>query len=387
MKLAGAQVGTISYSTGVMAFTDACPVYGTASKVVSFTPAALPLRVEDTAAQVVTVENRGFVWVLTLAPIPSPGSLRVSYRVNNAWYTIIDGGGGALAGADSSYGTGTVDFTTGTVVLQTGELPDVGSDILYAWSTAVNYTARANETVAAPIKRFVTANPHVLPGTVEVSWVDGATTYTLTDAAGDGKLTGTGGKGAIQYATGKGWVQSALVPAMGTDFNVAYEYGDPVDLVTEDFSGVALNADGLIEFTLDELPKPGTLTINVAEEALDYVSASGEISEAVAPAVPIVPGVAMGVMLVFNSCDGHGYYGNAFSKTTFSSEEDALAAKIAVENANPVSFTVPGDFTVAGTIFYCEWLWTFNDPGVGPPIVRSQTTDTWCVGQVRTYRK
>jgi hypothetical protein len=286
VTLAGAEVGTVSYSNGVVIWNDACPAYGTTSKAVSFTPAAVPLRVEDTAAQGVNVENRGFVWILTLAPIPAPGSLRISYRVNNEWYSITDQGTGTLAGADSSYGTGTIDYTTGTAVLQTAELPDVGSDILYAWSTAVNYTARGGEPVSPVIVRGTTANPNALPGSVSVSW----STYTLTDTAGDGILTGTGGSGEIRYATGEWWVQPTLIPAMGTEFDIDYDAGDPADLVEETFTAPALDANGHLTLTLADPPKAGTLRLAVAVETAEYYGETGETREDVeVPPTPPTP--------------------------------------------------------------------------------------------------
>ena len=95
---APADIGTIDYSNGVCIWTSACPAYGAATKTVTYKPAAVPMRVADTASQAVLLENRGFVWVITLAPIPSPGSLRVAYRVNNAWYVLMDQGDGTLAG-------------------------------------------------------------------------------------------------------------------------------------------------------------------------------------------------------------------------------------------------------------------------------------------------
>lgn len=366
LMLAGAQVGTIRYSQGVCVFNDACPSYGTTSKAVNFIPAALPLRVEDTAAQAVTVENRGFVWVLTVAPIPAPGSLRVSYRVNNAWYTIIDGGGGLLSGADSSYGSGTVDFTTGTVVLQTGELPDVGSEILYAWSTAVNYITRGGDGVAAPVLRFKIANPSVLPGSVTAEWVQGTTTYTITDVDPPVEgtienLHGTGGKGFINYATGEGWIQPATVPAMGTEFSLDYEFGDPAGLVTETIASPALSATGMLEFTLDALPKAGTLKLSVPVTAVDFIGEEGqdtEIEETIEPPPPPDKKGYFGVRLRLNATiGGRRYYGDASSTTTFDTHDLATEAKIAVQNAGPISLTLPGSFTVAGCAFAAPSLY------------------------------
>jgi hypothetical protein len=260
VRLAGADVGSVDYGNGVVRWNSACPNYGTANKVVTFRPAARPLQVADTAAQVVTAENRGFVWVLTLAPIPAPGTLRISYRVNNQWYVIQDQGGGLLRGVDSSYGSGSLNFGTGTAQFTAGALPDVGSEIIYAWGTPAVYTARGGDTVEAPVARGQTEHPGVAPGTVAVSWTVGATTYTVDDdPAGDGLLTGTGGVGAIRYATGEWWVRPDVLPAGGTEFTIEYDWGTPS---VQTFTAPVRNGSGHLALTLaDPNLRPGSVEV------------------------------------------------------------------------------------------------------------------------------
>lgn len=221
MKLAGASVGDVDYGNGLVRWNSSVPDYGAASKTVTFTPAAHPTRIADTAAQLVTTENRGYVWTITLTPIPAPGTLRLSYKVNNVWYVLTDRGGGVLSGYDSSYGSGQLNFSTGTVVVTTGGIPDVGSLLIWAWATPVGYTARGGTAVDAPVVRGQTAHPGLRPAYTTVSWLDGS----LSDGAGDGNLTGTGGVGFIDYVTGIWWVRPATVPASGVEFTIDYQYG------------------------------------------------------------------------------------------------------------------------------------------------------------------
>lgn len=270
--LAGAVVGTMNYGQGVATFTDTCPAYGSASKTVTYRPAARPTRIADTVAQPVTAENRGYVWVLTLAPIPAPGSLSIAYRANGSWYSVYDLGSGTLTGADSAYGSASLDFGTGTVVLTTGALPDVDSEIIYAWGTPVSYTARGGSAVDAPVVRGQTAHPAVAPGTVSVSWTVGATTYTLDDdPAEDGNLTGTGGVGYIRYATGEWWVRPTTLPALGTEFSISYDWGTAVE---ETFSSPIRDGEGEINLTLaagNLLPGSVEVEFNLLIEAYDPV--------------------------------------------------------------------------------------------------------------------
>ena len=57
----------------------------------------------------------------------------MSYRAQGKWYDLRDNGAGVLKGASPEYDVGTVSYTTGTVAVTLGALPDVGSEIVYAW--------------------------------------------------------------------------------------------------------------------------------------------------------------------------------------------------------------------------------------------------------------
>lgn len=249
ITLGGTVVGSVDYGNGIARFTSSCPSYGTASKVVSFGPAVRDLRVADTASIVVTLENRGYVYILTLAPIPAPGSLRVSYQVNGNWYVLYEQGDGLLSGVDSSYGSGNFNATTGTVTITTGELPDVDSLILFAWTTPVNYTPRG--AAGAIPARFsgTLAHPGIVPGSVTASW----STITLAEpGTPDGTLTGTGGTGTIDYATGDWTVTPDALPAMGTEITIAYDYTIAANVKTETFTQPAREPDSSIILTLNE---------------------------------------------------------------------------------------------------------------------------------------
>lgn len=250
MRLAGVDVGRIDYGNGVATFNASCPALGTNAKTVVFRPACKPLRVADTEILAITVENRGLVYVITLAPIPAPGTLRVSYMVNGGWYVLSDNGAGVLSGADSSYGSGTLNYSTGTVVLTCGELPDVDSAILFSWATPIAYFDRSGTTGKKLRVSGTVANPGVVPGTVTVT----APGVSLTDS--NGVLSGTGGAGQIDYITGEWWVEPETVPAMGTEFEIGYQYGELVD---EEIAYQAPDESGAIPFALANPPVPGTI--------------------------------------------------------------------------------------------------------------------------------
>ncbi|MGY3855804.1 curculin (mannose-binding) lectin protein, partial [Aeromonas aquatilis] len=111
---------------------------------VSFRPAVMPSRIADTAQIQIAANNRGYAYTATLLPTPCPGSLTVSYLAQGKWYDLKDNGRGELFGQDKSYGSGLLNFITGSVVLTLGALPDVNSSIMFSWGTKVSYLNRAS---------------------------------------------------------------------------------------------------------------------------------------------------------------------------------------------------------------------------------------------------
>lgn len=81
----------------------------------------------------ITVANRGYTYTAQLLA-PAKGSVKAEFLVQGAWYTLNDDGNGKLVGTSATYGTGTIDYTTGSVTVQCGELPDIGSALIISYS-------------------------------------------------------------------------------------------------------------------------------------------------------------------------------------------------------------------------------------------------------------
>lgn len=141
-------VGSIDYGRGQLEFNAQCPNYGTQSKTVSFWPAARPARIADTARIEVKANNRGYAYTITLHPTPAPGTTTVSFMAQGKWYDLKDNGRGELLGIDRSYGSGTINLATGSVMLTLGALPDVDTSIMFSWATPVNYTNRSGQAIS-----------------------------------------------------------------------------------------------------------------------------------------------------------------------------------------------------------------------------------------------
>lgn len=142
LKAGGNVIGTVDYANGLVRFGANSPTYS-GSKTVSFTPGSLISQTADSAAIYVAEESRLLSYVKTLAPKPAPGTLVVSYLSLGGWYDLRDAGNGILAGVSENYGNGSIDYSTGTVSLTLGALPDIGSAIIFSWGSSGNIAPRA----------------------------------------------------------------------------------------------------------------------------------------------------------------------------------------------------------------------------------------------------
>lgn len=220
--VAGTQVGTIDYQTGHIVWTSAAGT-GTTTINLTFTPAAAPIQPFESYALPVTANNQGTNWTGVLVPIPAPGALSISFMAQGKFYILKDNGTGRLVGGNESIGTGSINYQTGSWLLTTGALPDVGTPILLQWGSPITTFARANSVVAPAAIAFSLA-PGVTSG-VTVTWqLEGvaktATSNTLGKFVGDAT-------GSINYATGDGKLIPNKLPQKGTVFNFNFDHGNP----------------------------------------------------------------------------------------------------------------------------------------------------------------
>jgi len=261
-------VGTVNYGRGEITLASSAPSY-TGSKTISFRPAAAPIRVADTAGVRVDIENRAYNYVLSIVPSPAPGTLQVSYRAQGKWYDLRDNGAGALKGTHPEHGVGTVSYATGTVAVTLGALPDVGSEIIYAWGSKANYFNRASSTVAPPSVTLQLTNPGVTPASVSINWHDGTARAASDDGKGaiEGDATGT-----INYQTGLIQITPSALPAGGQTYSVAYTWGPPNE---EEFHAPLRDNIGnvAVEVDFDGLI-PGTVELewNLLVDMYEYIS-------------------------------------------------------------------------------------------------------------------
>lgn len=224
LVVAGSVIGAIDYGRGQLDFNAQCPNYGTASKAISFWPAARPARIADTARIEVKANNRGYAYTITLLPTPAPGTTTVSFMAQGKWYDLKDNGRGELLGADRAYGTGIINLATGSVMLTLGALPDVDTSIMFSWATPVNYTNRSGQAISISKSAWQLPHSGVTPKSLVLTWGSGK---SANDGVGDGKIRGDI-TGTINYAEGIIDLEHITLPALGQEYSAQYQYGEPV---------------------------------------------------------------------------------------------------------------------------------------------------------------
>ena len=237
----------------------------------------------------VTPENRALNWQRFLIPAPSRGSVSVSFMSQGNWFVLSDDGNGNISGTDPAFGVGTIQYTTGTVSVTLGALPDVGSYVLYAWGTGSHYQ---QDTTASPIDpdyRVLTEEAEfVLP--FPSGW--GVQLHTVAISVGGAALTpgdyvGTGYRRLFAGTGVSGWAQSwspagsgeahllwdNLPPAGSTPVVVSFDRravrstSTQVETTTAKAEPLSMAMGGPIPGglaltgTLSEIPDPGSLII------------------------------------------------------------------------------------------------------------------------------
>lgn len=217
----GTQVGTIDYQRGLIQWTASAGT-GSTTLAITFTPAAAPSQYFQSYSIPVTQNNQSTNWTGVLVPIPAPGSLSISYMAQGKFYELKDDGSGQLKGSSTSFGSGRINYETGSWTLTAGALPDVASPILLLWGTPIVTFTRSDLPVNKAKFSFQLEKEGIAPG-VTVDWLlEGVAKKAVSNA--QGKFTGDA-TGLINYTTGIGEIIPVKLPQKNTSFVVTYNFG------------------------------------------------------------------------------------------------------------------------------------------------------------------
>jgi hypothetical protein len=210
-------------------------------------------KVAHTAITEVSAVTRQYNYVRSLYPLPGEQTLEVSYRSRGKWYTIYDQDGtGGLIGD----GSGSINYTTGSVVVTLKDLPDVDTAILWGWGSRSHYEVRTLADIE-PYRWEGTASlGAVKPTSFALTWeYPTGTVRTATDN-GAGAITGDG-SGEINYSTGKFWCKPNTIPQAGSTPQIAYQYWEAA---VETFS-VVPDGNGVVTITAAQQIAPRSLDV------------------------------------------------------------------------------------------------------------------------------
>ncbi len=239
----GTQVGTVNYQKGLLQWTSAATT-GATTLNITFKPAAAPNQYYQSYAVPVTQNNQSTNWTGVLVPTPAPGSLSISYMSQGKFYELKDDGSGQLKGSSASFGSGRINYETGSWLLTTGALPDVDTPILLLWGTPIVTFIRSNLGVEKAAFKFDLSQLSIAPG-VTVTWLlEGEPKTAISNA--QGKFTGDA-TGDINYALGTGKIIPNKLPQKNTQFTVTYSYGTAL---TQTKSAVAPDVSQKLSFII-----------------------------------------------------------------------------------------------------------------------------------------
>lgn len=173
-------VGLVDYAAGTITMAADAPSYGTAATVLSYKPGTSAPAGVHSASFLITLANVGLAFTNVFEPPPAPGTFMLEYLAQGRWYTLTDNGNGKLAGADSTYGTGNLNYSTGSMSVTLGAIPDVGSILLASWGNVGSATQVPIGNLPTKLSTSLTLPAPASPAGMTLEWSRGATNYTAT---------------------------------------------------------------------------------------------------------------------------------------------------------------------------------------------------------------
>lgn len=247
-------VGTVDYINRTITMAGGAPNYGTASNTISYRPATVTGATAHSQGVEVTTASQSTAYVFAFEPPPAPATLTVSYMAQGRWYDLTEDGTGKISGASSAYGTGTLNFLTGSMALSLGAPPDVGSIIVMTWGEADS----ASPATGLPTRAWanIPLDEAPEPGSLVFEWTTGAGVQTATVAA-NGAVTGPAQVGPAERLEGGGY-QVPFSP------NVLPSTGPVTVSYTLEPENATFTNDGGGQYTLTGAPLvPGSVRFQI----------------------------------------------------------------------------------------------------------------------------
>ena len=253
-------VGSILYETGIISWVS-LPTNSSFSGTVEYVPGCVSAKLGFTGGIYVSSNNRGFVYTFNCSPVPVPGSLKIEYMVNGKWYSMWDRGNGLIRGSSVTIGTAVVNFTTGSIAISLGEMPDIDSYILISWADKSDFLDLSGVTKPF-FYDFYLEDKGIIPLSFTMSWTQNSVLYTLTDNEdGEILLNGTTTVGTINRGEGRVILTNLPVtPTSDQVFDIDYDH---TNIVEREFINPTRTATNRISLDLNNSANivPGSLVV------------------------------------------------------------------------------------------------------------------------------
>lgn len=260
-------VGVLDHKARTITMSAGSPSYGTASNTITYKPAALSGAAVESDYWTITTANQGLGWVYAFEPPPAPGTFSLSYMAQGRWYELTDDGSGKVSGADSSYGSGTLNYTSGSLAVTLGALPDVGSALIFQWGRADAAVSAPTTDLPTRLHTLIPLSGMPKPGTLVLDWSRAGTNYTATVAA-DGTVTGPALVGPV-LETSPDVFSCSFAPAVLPESGITVSYND---LATD----TAFTSLGSGQYQLTNAPiQPGSLRGSLPLNTAGYALSTG----------------------------------------------------------------------------------------------------------------
>lgn len=265
----GLQVGTVDYQRGVIQWNESAGT-GQAQIAFQFMPATAATRPMYSYSLPVTQNNQSSNWNGIIAPLPTPGSLTISFMAQGKYYDLKDDGTGQLSGSSTSFGHGFIDYATGTWSLSAGALPDVNSVIFLFWNSPIATFERSGLPVSPAKINFDLEQTGIIPSGFSVSWLLNGVEKTAT-CNNLGQISGDA-VGLLNFSTGTGYIIPSQLPQKGTQFNFAFQYG----VAKEQAVAPAIPINGVLNFTVGTgiALQPNSIDLLIPIESIDGKTAT-----------------------------------------------------------------------------------------------------------------
>ena len=240
----------IDYKTGRITGVSTTPAYTSRSFSISYLPATSVGASANSVALKVTQANQGLAYTAVFDPPPAKGSFTLSYMAQGRWYALQDNLAGKLSGFDSSYGVGTLNYSSGSMALTLGAIPDIGSSLIADWGDAASATKAQPSELPGKMHANLTLPDRASISGVQFNWtVAGVAKSATSDSDGvlSGDATGTITNGIVNF-------EPVLLFQTGT------VVGSVVNQVATPSTTVSGSGGSL---TLDPNVAPGTLSGSV----------------------------------------------------------------------------------------------------------------------------